>query len=344
MATAKQLPSGSWRVRVYSHTDDNGKKIYQSFTAPTKVEAELQAAQFSANPDKTRSQDITVKQAVETYIEDNEGNLSPSTLKGYRYDLKRMEPIWNYKIRKLTSSDIQKFIKKMIQDELSPKSIRNTYTCLTRSLRAADLEVKFKVNLPEIPEKDDYALEDEQVMALFHAANPVMKKVIIMACHSMRLSEICGVQYGDFEGNTLRIKRVKVDKYGGGYEIKEKTKTKLSKRRIYFTDAEMAVIGRGFPNEPVIPIVPRTVDGNFAALRERLGLPDHIIIHGLRSYYASISVALNIPEKYIEKGGGWKPNSAVLKKHYEKPIESKEVEYRNIFNNHMDNIIQYKAQ
>ena len=36
MATAKKLPSGKYRVRSYSHTDSNGKKIYKSFTAATK--------------------------------------------------------------------------------------------------------------------------------------------------------------------------------------------------------------------------------------------------------------------------------------------------------------------
>ena len=33
MATAKKLPSGSWRCRVYDYTDENGKKHYKSFTS-----------------------------------------------------------------------------------------------------------------------------------------------------------------------------------------------------------------------------------------------------------------------------------------------------------------------
>ena len=69
MATAKKLPSGSWRCLVYSHSepvfdkdgkpvlDKNGKqkqkRIYESFTSddPTKAgkrEAERQAAEFAA--------------------------------------------------------------------------------------------------------------------------------------------------------------------------------------------------------------------------------------------------------------------------------------------------------
>ena len=36
MAKAKKLPSGNWRVRVYSHTTPDGQKKYESFTASTK--------------------------------------------------------------------------------------------------------------------------------------------------------------------------------------------------------------------------------------------------------------------------------------------------------------------
>lgn len=43
MATAKQLPSGSWRCQVYAGTAPDGKRQYRSFTAYTKKEAEYAA-------------------------------------------------------------------------------------------------------------------------------------------------------------------------------------------------------------------------------------------------------------------------------------------------------------
>ena len=45
MATAKVLPSGAYRVRVFAGKE-NGKSIYKSFTAPTKKEAEYLATQY----------------------------------------------------------------------------------------------------------------------------------------------------------------------------------------------------------------------------------------------------------------------------------------------------------
>ena len=35
MAKAKKLPSGSWHVLVYSHTDERGRRKHESFTAGT---------------------------------------------------------------------------------------------------------------------------------------------------------------------------------------------------------------------------------------------------------------------------------------------------------------------
>lgn len=49
MAKAKKLPSGNWRVRIYSHTDVQGKKHYESFTASTKQQAEMMGAKFANN-------------------------------------------------------------------------------------------------------------------------------------------------------------------------------------------------------------------------------------------------------------------------------------------------------
>ena len=36
MATARKLPSGSYRCQIYDYTDEKGKRHYKSFTAKTK--------------------------------------------------------------------------------------------------------------------------------------------------------------------------------------------------------------------------------------------------------------------------------------------------------------------
>ena len=46
MASARKLPSGNYRVNLFIGME-NGKRKYKSFTAPTKKEAELLAAQYN---------------------------------------------------------------------------------------------------------------------------------------------------------------------------------------------------------------------------------------------------------------------------------------------------------
>ena len=60
MPKAKKLPSGSWRCRVYSYKDADGKQHYESFTAPTKAEAEMMAAEYTAGKKRRVRANLTV--------------------------------------------------------------------------------------------------------------------------------------------------------------------------------------------------------------------------------------------------------------------------------------------
>ena len=89
MAKAKKLPSGQWRTLVYSHTeyvDGKPKRKYASFTADTKAESELMAAQFShqKNFTGTQSAGLTVGQAMDAYIASKSNILSPTTIRTYK--------------------------------------------------------------------------------------------------------------------------------------------------------------------------------------------------------------------------------------------------------------------
>ena len=79
MAKAKKLPSGNWRVLVYAGKE-NGKNKYKSFTAPTKKEAEFQAAQYAMERKERENGAMTVQEAIDRYIDAKEGVLSPSTV------------------------------------------------------------------------------------------------------------------------------------------------------------------------------------------------------------------------------------------------------------------------
>ena len=339
MPTAKRLPSGSYRVQVYTHTDSNGKQHRESFTAPTKAEAEMLASQFANSNDRRRAHNITVEEALTNYIESNRATLSPSTLRGYMMDKKRLAPLFNYRIRKITSKDIQNFISEMVEKGYSPKTIKNTYALLVTSLGASDVKNEFKVNLPTIPKRTLNAPENEQIVALYNEANRNMKIAIVLAAfHSLRRGEICALKYKDLKGNELYIHADIVQGPDNKWVYKETPKTQASNRIVRLTDKELELIGSGSPDDYIVSFNPKTLTGNFTDLRKRLGI-EGIVFHNLRSYYASIAVAIGVPDIYTAHMGGWREGSSVLKEHYQKKIVSMDKAYSDKMNDYFKKVL-----
>ena len=97
MATAKKLPSGSWRVQVVDHyekgPDGKRKIVRQTFisTDPSKAgkaEAERMASEWEY-AHKKRPEAITVAECIRKYIDAKKGVLSPATVLGYETALKK---------------------------------------------------------------------------------------------------------------------------------------------------------------------------------------------------------------------------------------------------------------
>ena len=108
MATAKKLPSGSWRVQVLAGYDASGKKIQKSFTAPTKWEAEKMADEYKRYK-KEKPTDKQVGKIIDEYIEIKSNVLSPTTIRGYKaIRATRLQSIMGEKLSRLTATDIQR--------------------------------------------------------------------------------------------------------------------------------------------------------------------------------------------------------------------------------------------
>lgn len=339
MAKAIKLPSGNWNVRIYTHTDSNGKKIYESFTASTKKEAEMMASKFAADIDRIRSDDLTIGECVKKYIDANESILSPSTINGYRVDSRRFKPIENLRIRKLSSNDIQGFINGLNARGLSPKSVKNTWGLLRTSLTFCGIDKRFLIHLPANPVKKKVSPESEQVKVLFENASPTMKKAIMLAArHSLRRGEICSLKYKDLQGDVLYVHSDMVKTADGhSWYYKETPKTSTSNREVYLSEKDLELLGTGDPEEYIVPVVPTSIGTNFDRLKKRTGI--NIRFHDLRVYFASISAAMGIPEVFTATQGGWKENSPVLRDHYKKPIASINEGYARKLNEYFDEIL-----
>lgn len=335
---AKRLPSGNYRVQIYSHTDSNGKKVRVSFTASTKDEAELMAASYKADTDRRRAADLTIKEAVDNYLEANENVLSSSTIYNYRKDAKSFEPIGHLKIRKLTSNDIQRFISTLIEQGLSPKTVKNRYGLLRTVLSYSGITKQFVIHLPSQPRKPKYAPEDEQIKALYEEANRNMKVAIMLAAfHSLRRGEVCGLKYGDLKGNTLYVHSDVVKSADGKEWVhKETPKTDVSNRTVYLTDRELEIIGTGDKDDYIVPLTPGSLGTEFYYLKKKVGVD--IRFHDLRGYFSSVAAAV-MPDIYLSHLGGWREGSQVLKQSYQKPIKSLNEHYAQKLNDRFETVI-----
>ena len=326
MPKAKKLPSGSWRAQVYSHTAD-GKRIYKSFTAKTKAQAEMLAAEYKAGKRRIEDNDVTVEEAIKGYIKIKEPVLSPSTSRGYTGLLRYFKAIGKKRVSTLTSKDMQGFISDLTL-KVSPKTVRNAYALLKCSVALYAPDLSFRVTLPAKQIKRPVSPSDEAVRALYDAASDKMKLCILLGMRGLRRGEICALKYEDITDGIAHIHADMVKNASGEWIYKEIPKTSESDRFIPVPIGE----GSGF----VVQWTPDSVTKRFIELRDSLGLS--IRFHDLRHYFASTAAILNIPDIYTADLGGWTRDGSVMKSVYQNNIKSMSDYYADKLEKHMQSI------
>ena len=332
---AKKLPSGAWNVLVYSHME-HGKRKYISFTAPTKAQAELKATEYKASKRRRVRHDLTVHDAVDGYIRAKEGVLSPSTIRGYDRILNsNIDAIAQKRIYSLSSEDLQIFVSDL-STELSPKTVRNVYGLVSASLALYAPDMAFRVTLPTKQIKRPVSPSDADVVALYKAAYPTLRKCIGLAMCGLRRGEICAVRYEDMDGAMLHVHADMVKDRYGKWIYKDRTKTPDGDRYVRLPQFVLDDVGTGTGH--VVGIQPDTLSKQFIKYRDKLGI--NIRLHDIRHYFAS-SAALLMPDTYLADMGGWARSGAspIMKSVYKNNIKSMSEHYQKKYTNRMDKIM-----
>lgn len=328
MAKAKKLPSGSWRVQVFSGME-NGKRRYMSFTAKSKAEAEMLAAEYKAGKRQVEQYNVKVKEAIDGYIKIKEPVLSPSTVRGYIGMLHYYEPIEKKLVRNLTSKDMQQFVSNLALN-VSPKTVRNIYALLTSSVALYAPDISFKVTLPAKQKRQPVSPSDDAVATLYHAASDEMKKCIALGMRGMRRGEISALKYEDIKDGIAHIHADMVKGPDRKWIYKEIPKTSESDRFIRVPDFGS---GEGY----IVSWKPDTITKRFIELKKSTDID--IRFHDLRHYFASTAVILDIPDIYTADMGGWNRNGSVMKSVYQNNIQSMSDYYSNKIEKHLQGII-----
>lgn len=310
---AKKLSSGMWNVQVYVGTDENGKRIRKSFTAPTKKEAEFLAANFKAHHQEiTRdSSAMTLAEAIDRYIEFKGGTISPSTIRGYRNIQKNtFKGIMNIKLSKLTAVKIQQAINFELTSK-KEKTLRNQ-TGLIKSvikMYAPNLNLT-SLTLPQREKFEAQELTLKEVVILLKAIkeDSCAIPLYFAVCGGLRASEIVGLTWGDYDIKkryiSIRTALVPNEK---NTMVKKGTKTTNSTRGFTipaFLAEKLEKCMNINPEAPIVQVSLPCIRTHLDRICADNGLP-HVRLHDLRHVNASVMSFLNIPLKYALARGGW---------------------------------------
>lgn len=323
MPTAKKTEHGTWKVRVYAYTDEQGKKHYKAFTAATKKDAELLALQYSHKKEQHLT---TFEHKMNDYLESKNNVLSPSTYRAYlsmSRTLLKKYPSFCQKTN-IEQRDVQNVINDMSKTH-KPKSVKNYSAFISVILGDSR---HFRVTLPQsiknqykIPTQAEFKTLLETVKGT-ELEIPVMLGSFCM----LRRSEICALTLKDIDGDMIHI-HSGVVRGEGGY-IKKTTKTVSSDRYI---QAPQFLIDKIQKQGYITTLTPAAISDAFRRVADKIGL-NGMVFHGLRHFGASYRHSvLNIPTAHIQRDGGWS-NAHTLEQIYRHALDDEHKRYSEATN------------
>ena len=347
MATPKQLPSGSWRVRVYIGKDRNGNKKYKSITAESKKEANRQAALYEYQEEKRQADGITIGELLSLYVETCSHKLSPASIRKYESMRKNnFGSIEDRPIRELKQIDYQRFANDLAA-VLSPKSVASICGLLTAAIKAYDPSLVPVIKRPS-PHEDEFIIPNDQQVKSFiaSAGSPEMECAFALgAILGLRRSEIAPLTWKDIDGHMLHINKAMVQDKNNKW-ITKSTKTTAGTRTLELPDyLERKIISLkpdgAKPEDRIFSFTPSAITMRFMKVSKSVGF--RCRFHDLRHYNASVMLALEIPDKYAMKRMGH-ATPHMLKTVYQHTMGSKEKEVTDKMNKYMRKIAQKQEQ
>lgn len=342
---AQKLPSGNFRTQVVYGHDENGKNLTKSFTADTEWMAIKMAEDFKKlNVDITPSK-ITVKEAIDAYIDSKRYVIAPTTLYGYESLAKnRLLSIQGHMITDLKTIDIQRAINIDAEQGMSYKTIKSAYALVRSAALLFDVELPSirKLRLPPKTVKDELPPLGN-VLKVIIGSSVELPCLLSVWCGGMRISEVRGLKYSDIyeeDGSRyVRVRRARVC-INGHDVVENRNKTEQSTRDVPIPDYIYNLIQQ-IPHNSEDDFI---INENYGALKRRYDrlLKKHglkMTFHDLRAQFATTMNGLGIEKEVLEKLGGW-ANSKVLDSVYIRTPKQRIRDSLKVFDDYMYEMIR----
>ena len=315
--TPIELPSGMWRCQITV----NGKRHSVTDTDPSVAHAKAIAMKGGYIDAPTRSK-ITVRQAIDSYIDSKTSILSPSTLYEYKRSAKNdFNDVSECTISDMTLEFTQRWVNSLAASH-SPKTVRNIFTLFQSAVKPFSSVRYDAVFLPKKQKSEIVVPTTEEVSALLTAADGYTKTAIMLAAWlGLRRSEVLALTKNCLSGNVLHIKQARVRSIDGESVKRPKSYSGDSKIRVPDDIAQMI---RSCETEQIVPVNASTLAYHFEQTCKKAGVRK-MRFHDLRHYSASVLLMLGVPDKYaMERMGHASPH--MLKNVYQHTMTDKAAE------------------
>lgn len=332
-----ELPSGSIRLRVYSHSepvlDSSGKpvfedgkpklkKIYISVTGKSKEEVAAAAARIRMNKDNENDPgNMTLAEAIDRYLDSSGSILSPTTVHNYDV-IKRnsFKDLMDCRIRSITTSRLREAVNKEASrtkktgKPISAKTVTNEYGLIRSVLNTYVPDLNTTVPMPQIVKNQHKLTQPSQIFDLVKGTD-IELPVLLAMWMSFTMSEILGLYKSKSiseDGNYISIVQTEVAIKGKA--VTKDTAKNPTRRRTHRIPPYIKRLISEVPGDKLVNKSHVALSHSFIRLIDKSGLP-HMTFHDLRHVNASVMALLQVPDKYAQERGGWS-SDVVMKNTY----------------------------
>lgn len=344
MATPKETKNG-WTQLEYIGKDEKGNRQYKRFTAKTRKELELKVSEFKKEIEghAVPKFEMTVGDAVDAYIAAREtADYSPKTIREYKgYRRTALQGLVDVKLYSLTDDIIQREINRAAENH-SPKSVSLWWGLYGAAIRKYRKGYVPDVVLPSVKKKPVEVPEEETIKRMFSEleGDPREVPIILAAVCGMRRGEIAALDLLkdiDYEKGLVRINKAYVQNETGEYSIKN-PKTESGNRIVVLPEWACDRLKKYACDKSFTMYTPEQISELYKKIRVDYNL--NCSFHGLRHYYASIMLALGVPDKYAMERMGHSTNNML--KRYQESIKEKEIEINSEMMKYFRNLVEEK--
>jgi len=333
----RQRKNGLWEGRY--RYQGKQKAVY----GKTRKEVRDKLSQIQAdlaNDEFVDETNMTVGEWLNEYLNTYISDVKNSTLSSYEIVIRKhlIPALGRTKLKELSPIQVQRFYKKLVQDGLSAKTVRNIHGVLHEALdKAIRMEILKRnvtdlCDLPKVRENEMHPLSDDQLQEFLSRAkeDPFYYPLFYIAFFTgLRECELIGLTWDclDFKRNTIRVYRqyVRID-YGprkGEYDFaplknnKERTfriassvasmfkqvKQRQSEQKLRAGSSFQNKRGFVFTREDGRNVSASTMYHHYKAIVEAMDLPD-VRFHDARHTYAMLSIQNGVDIKTLSESLG----------------------------------------